>query len=96
MLGLGEWPDEVRQTLFDLRKAGCAYLTLGQYLAPSEGHLPVIRYIEPQEFADWDKEARSMGFKEVAAGPLVRSSYRADRMAPVDSIRSTQKPDTAG
>lgn len=79
MLGLSERPDEVRETLLHLREAGCEYLTLGQYLAPSETHLPVDRYVPPREFANWAQEARSMGFRDVAAGPLVRSSYRADK-----------------
>lgn len=82
MLGLGERPDEVIETLVDLRKVGCEYLTLGQYLAPSENHVPVDRYVTPQEFADWKHEALSIGFLDVSSGPLVRSSYRADRMAP--------------
>jgi lipoic acid synthetase len=80
MLGLGEKPREVRETLRDLRGAGCGYLTLGQYLAPSERHVPVYRYVTPQEFAEWEAEARAMGFSDVASGPLVRSSYRADSM----------------
>jgi len=80
MLGLGESADELRRTLLDLRGAGCEYLTLGQYLAPSAAHEPVARYLSPFEFSEWAHEARSMGFKDVAAGPLVRSSYRADRM----------------
>lgn len=81
MLGLGEQPEEVHQTLLDMREAGCEYLTLGQYLAPSENHISVARYIPPQEFDDWARKARTMGFREVAAGPLVRSSYRADELA---------------
>jgi lipoic acid synthetase len=81
MLGLGEFSDEVRETLIDLREAGCEYLTLGQYLAPSETHLSVVRYLTPREFASWEQESRLMGFRDVAAGPLVRSSYHADRMA---------------
>lgn len=80
MLGLGEQAEEVRRTLLDLRGAGCEYLTLGQYLAPSADHERVARYLSPFEFSEWAHEARSMGFKDVAAGPLVRSSYRADRM----------------
>ncbi len=84
MLGLGERPDEVSETLVDLRKVGCEYLTLGQYLAPSENHVPVDRYVTPQEFADWKHEALSIGFLDVSSGPLVRSSYRADRMAPLE------------
>ena len=80
MLGLGETETEIRQTLMDLRRAGCAALTLGQYLSPSKDHFPVARYVSPAEFDEWEKIARSMGFKAVAAGPLVRSSYRAEEL----------------
>ncbi len=79
MLGLGEKRLEVINTLADLRKAGCDYLTLGQYLAPSKKHYPVDRYIPPEEFSKWAETAKESGFKEVAAGPLVRSSYRAEQ-----------------
>ncbi|WP_373498265.1 lipoyl synthase [Desulfococcus sp.] len=81
MLGLGEREDEIRKTLADLKRAGCTALTLGQYLAPSGDHLPVARYVPPEEFNRWAETARAMGFKAVAAGPLVRSSYRADVLA---------------
>lgn len=80
MLGLGETKNEIKKTLMDLINAGCMLLTLGQYLAPSKEHVPVTRYVPPEEFEMWAKTARSMGFKSVAAGPLVRSSYRADDM----------------
>jgi lipoic acid synthetase len=85
MLGLGETAREVWQTLLDLRRAGCAYLTLGQYLAPSDKHVPVQRYVTPEEFERWGVTARAMGFQEVASGPLVRSSYRADELFERDS-----------
>lgn len=78
MLGLGESRDEVKGALEDLRKAGCQHLTLGQYLAPSRKHLPVSRYVPPEEFEEWGSIAGAMGFKGVASGPLVRSSYRAE------------------
>jgi lipoic acid synthetase len=78
MLGLGESRDEVMSALEDLRKAGCEHLTLGQYLAPSKTHVPVSRYVTPEEFEEWNRIATSMGFKGVASGPLVRSSYRAE------------------
>jgi lipoic acid synthetase len=78
MLGLGESRDEVMSALEDLRKAGCEHLTLGQYLAPSRTHVPVSRYVTPEEFEEWNRIATSMGFKGVASGPLVRSSYRAE------------------
>ena len=80
MLGLGESSKEIKQILADLKRAGCRYLTLGQYLAPSSQHHPVTRFVPPEEFDDWSACALRMGFKDVAAGPLVRSSYRADEM----------------
>ncbi len=80
MLGLGENPAEISAVLLDLKRCGCRYLTLGQYLAPSEEHLPVVRFVSPHEFADWAHTARRMGFAGIAAGPLVRSSYRAEEM----------------
>jgi lipoyl synthase len=81
MLGLGERDDEVVETMHALRAHGCDILTLGQYLRPSASHLPVDRYVAPDEFARLRDEALALGFKEVAAGPLVRSSYRADEVA---------------
>jgi len=80
MLGLGETAKEIRETLNDLRLAQCRILTLGQYLRPSKNHLPVTRYIPPEEFEEWRKTALQMGFEEVASAPFVRSSYRADRL----------------
>ncbi len=77
MLGLGEETDELLDTLADLRRAGCDFLTLGQYLQPSLEHLPVERYVPPDEFEQLGKLARTMGFKGVASGPFVRSSYHA-------------------
>ena len=77
MLGLGETEDEVVATMRDLREAGVEVLTLGQYLRPTTWHLPVERYVDPQEFDDWAEEGRAMGFAYVASGPLVRSSYKA-------------------
>jgi len=77
MLGLGESDDEVRQVLADLRGAGCDMLTIGQYLAPSPRHLPVARFIDPPAFDAWARQAGEMGFRAVAAGPFVRSSYHA-------------------
>ena len=78
MLGLGEQPEEVVQVLRDLLDAGCRILTLGQYLQPSAEHLPVERFISPEEFEGWRKKALEMGFSEVASGPFVRSSYHAN------------------
>lgn len=80
MLGLGEQAREIIDTLLALRRAGCDYLTLGQYLSPSKDHVPVARYVQPQEFDIWAEKARALGFKEVASGPLVRSSYKAEEM----------------
>ncbi|HHY92488.1 MAG TPA: lipoyl synthase [Firmicutes bacterium] len=77
MLGLGETEGEVRQVLTDLKAAGCDIVTIGQYLQPSPQHLPIVRYVPPEEFARWEKEAYAAGFAFVAAGPFVRSSYRA-------------------
>ena len=86
MLGLGETENEIKKTLMDLKYAGCMLLTLGQYLAPSKDHVPVARYVPPEEFEMWAETARSMGFVSVAAGPLVRSSYRAGQM--LDAVRA--------
>src|SRR5262249_55560148 len=81
MLGLGETIEEVFEALADLRSIGCDFLTLGQYLQPSPKHLPVVRYVPPDEFDDLGRLARKLGFADVASGPFVRSSYHADRMA---------------
>lgn len=81
MLGLGETRDELLDTLADLRETGCDLLTLGQYLQPSPGHLPVVRYVPPAEFDELGRLAKSMGFAQVASGPFVRSSYHARDMA---------------
>jgi lipoic acid synthetase len=85
MLGLGETHEEVFEVLADLLDAGCDFLTLGQYLMPSatmaDHYLPVVRYIPPEEFAFLGRAAKSMGFKQVASGPFVRSSYHAREMA---------------
>lgn len=82
MLGLGETRDEVLDVLADLRRVDCDFLTLGQYLQPAtDRYLPVVRYIEPTEF-DWlGEHARMLGFRKVASGPFVRSSYHARDMA---------------
>lgn len=80
MLGLGETRDELLSTMDDLRKAGCQLLTLGQYLAPSAHHHPVVRYVPPDEFEEYKNEALNRGFRGVAGAPLVRSSYRAAEM----------------
>ena len=79
MLWLGETAEEIEQVLNDLRVHDVDKLTLGQYLQPTKEHLPVKRYIVPQEFAEFAKLARTLGFKHVASAPLVRSSYHAGR-----------------
>jgi lipoic acid synthetase len=81
MLGLGEEEAEIAQALDDLRAAGVTLLTLGQYLRPSPAHLPVARWVTPEEFDVWGARARAIGFRDVASGPLVRSSYHAERLA---------------
>jgi len=77
MLGLGESLDEIKQVMKDLRKADCDILTLGQYLQPSENHLPISRYITPKEFEDLKHFGKDIGFRHIESGPLVRSSYHA-------------------
>jgi lipoic acid synthetase len=77
MLGLGETMDEVLAVMGDLRASGVDILTLGQYLRPSMKHLPVIRYVAPEEFAELKRRGYEMGFQHVESGPLVRSSYHA-------------------
>ncbi|HEX4145560.1 MAG TPA: lipoyl synthase [Pirellulales bacterium] len=81
MLGLGETREEVFDTLADLREARVDFLTLGQYLRPTPEHLPVVRYLPPEEFDLLGAAARQMGFEQVASGPFVRSSYHAREMA---------------
>ena len=81
MLGLGETNDEVIAVMRDLREHGCNMLTLGQYLQPSRHHLPVQRYVTPDEFAELEAIGYDLGFDNVASGPMVRSSYHADRQA---------------
>ena len=81
MLGLGEDIAEVEEVMRDLRGHGVDMLTLGQYLRPGPGHLPVLRYASPEEFDELGDKARSLGFRQVASGPMVRSSYHADVQA---------------
>ena len=80
MLGLGETRGEVVEVMMDLRRAGCELLTLGQYLQPTERQLPVAEYVHPAEFAWYRQIGRELGFRQLAAGPLVRSSYRAGQL----------------
>ena len=94
MLGLGESEAEIRQTLSDLRTAGCRLLTLGQYLQPTPRNHPVVAYVPPETFEMWRKRALEMGFDEAVAGPFVRSSfqaeetYRKSRSGTIDSSRT--------
>jgi lipoic acid synthetase len=81
MVGLGETDDEILQTLRDLRAHDVEMLTIGQYLAPSGHHLPVLRYVHPDIFAMFKREAEAIGFTNAASAPLVRSSYHADLQA---------------
>ncbi len=78
MLGMGETEKEVLQVMADLREHDCRLLTLGQYLAPTQTHFPVQRYVPPQEFSDYAEKGMALGFEHVEAGPLVRSSYHAE------------------
>lgn len=80
MLGLGETEEEILAVMQDLRRIDCDFLTLGQYLRPSEEHLPVARYIPPEEFQDIAAKGKGMGLRGVASGPFVRSSYRAGEL----------------
>ena len=90
MLGLGETTEEVREVLKDLRHAGCEIVTLGQYLQPTRSHLPVDRFVAPEEFAHLREEGLSMGFRHVESGPLVRSSYHAEGQ--IGAAPSAKKP----
>jgi lipoic acid synthetase len=81
MVGLGERDEEIVEVMRDLRAHGVEMLTIGQYLAPSAHHLPVERYVHPDTFAMFEREAAALGFRHAAIGPLVRSSYHADRQA---------------
>jgi lipoyl synthase len=85
MVGLGETHDEMVAAFEDLRAAGVQVLTVGQYLRPSERHLPVVRYWHPDEFKALEEAAYALGFDHIAAGPLVRSSYHADEHVPQDA-----------
>lgn len=89
MLGLGENNQEISQTMLDLRKVGVNILTLGQYLRPTKNHLAIERYVTPDEFEEYRQEGLDAGFIEVVAGPLVRSSYRADRVLQQNNVGIT-------
>ncbi len=86
MLGLGEEKEEVLRCMQDLKNAKVDVLTFGQYMRPTLNHLPVIRYVTPEEFKEYRDIGLQMGFLEVASGPMVRSSYRADRIFKKDNL----------
>lgn len=81
MVGLGETDEEILEVMRDLRRHNVDMLTIGQYLQPSDGHLPVLRYVHPDTFSMFEREARAMGFRHAAVGAMVRSSYHADQQA---------------
>ena len=100
MVGLGETRAEVSRTLADVRATGCNLLAIGQYLRPTREQCEVQRFVEPEEFVEMEIEARELGFSEVASGPLVRSSYRADALVRGDRVggfgRWLEEADRAG
>jgi lipoic acid synthetase len=81
MVGLGETKEEIIEVMHQMREHDIDMLTIGQYLQPSKNHLPVLRYVEPAEFDEYTAIANEIGFKHAACGPLVRSSYHADKQA---------------
>ena len=87
MLGLGETLEEVIEVMRDLHAHGCNMITLGQYLQPSRHHLPVERYVTPEEFATLERVGYEIGFANVASGPMVRSSYHADKQAAGEQVK---------
>lgn len=91
MLGLGEKEDEIFQALQDLRDIDVDVVTFGQYLQPTRRHIPVKEYVTPENFDMWQKEAEKMGFKYVASGPLVRSSYKAGEFFLKNLVREREK-----
>ncbi|MCG2635190.1 MAG: lipoyl synthase [Gammaproteobacteria bacterium] len=86
MVGLGETDEEIEQVMADLRTHGVAMLTIGQYLQPSRHHLPVLRYVEPERFRRFETLGYELGFRNVASGPMVRSSYHADLQAAGEQV----------
>jgi lipoic acid synthetase len=83
MVGLGENDDEVREIMRDMRAHNIEMITVGQYLQPSDGHLPVLRYVTPDQFKEFEQEAYAIGFTNAAIGAMVRSSYHADEQAEI-------------
>ena len=96
MLGLGETQEEVSKLLADLREVGCDFLTIGQYLQPRSDRLPVVRYVTPVEFEEYRERARGMGFKGVASGPFVRSSFHASQMFEYGTDKQGEAASTLG
>ncbi|MBW2455286.1 MAG: lipoyl synthase [Deltaproteobacteria bacterium] len=96
MVGVGEEDDEVVASMADLRAVGVDVLTIGQYLQPSRKHAPVCRYVHPDRFAEWSRMGEELGFCCVAAGPLVRSSYRAAEVFVESQLRGTPPGEPAG
>ena len=92
MLGLGESSHEVQEALSDLREHGVDIVTLGQYMRPTKNHLPVKEWVAPEKFSELREFGLSLGFLEVAAGPLVRSSYRADKVFEQDNLGLSKIP----
>ncbi|MDB4333407.1 lipoyl synthase, partial [Akkermansiaceae bacterium] len=95
MLGLGERPEEIEQAMDDLRASDVTVLTLGQYLRPTVAHLPVVDYVTPEKFAEWKEIAHAKGFRHVASGPLVRSSYHAADFKPEEDVLDAIEADLA-
>jgi lipoic acid synthetase len=95
MVGIGETDDEVLETLADLRNASVDVITIGQYLRPSKKHAPVLRFVEPERFAAFERAGLELGFAFVASGPLVRSSYRAAEGFIAARIGSPGRPRSA-
>jgi lipoic acid synthetase len=87
MLGLGETDEEIEKVLYDLYQHDTDMITLGQYLQPSVHHLPVDRYVTPERFEDWALLGKKIGFQHIASGPLVRSSYHADKQAAGEEVK---------
>jgi len=98
MLGLGEEASEIRQTMKDLRSSGVDVVTFGQYLRPTRRHMTVNRFVTPEEFDQWREEAQQLGFRYVASGPMVRSSYKAGELflkGMIESTRTSKQNETA-
>jgi len=95
MLGLGERDEEISKAMDDLRAADVTVLTLGQYLRPTQMHLPVVDYVTPEKFQEWKEVALARGFRHVASGPLVRSSYHAADFRPEEDVIEAIEEDLA-